>query len=359
MDFETVVNTLGKIGQISFLDLLLSGDNALVIALACRALPAQLVPRAIGLGTTLAIVLRVVLTALTGVLLGVSYLKLVGAALLIVIAIKLMLDNDADDEHDASQTRQPSNDLMTAIMIIISADLALSLDNVVALAAAAQGSLGLLAFGLLLSMPLLMYGSLFISRLLGAYPLLIPAGSAMLGAIAGQIAVADPVWADWVSTQAPALNVVVPALCAVFVIVEAGIVLKQRPTLTAPAPLELFGRIGARLAGQAAPAPQTIEVNAASPQPALAAHITASTPEAVQPSPVLDATVKVPEPTPRRQPKPEIPIADPVQQSRSLSTAVNLAKLLVAVVGTIAFGWILLHLLTQGFLPPPTRPPHG
>jgi len=361
LDFESTITSLGSIGQITFLDLLLSGDNALVIALACRGLPAHMVRRAIGWGTLLAVALRVVLTGIIGFLMNVPYLKLIGAVLLIGIAIKLQLDEEEAPGATETGQRDVGSSLMSAIVIIVSADLALSLDNVVALAAAAKGSWLLLGFGLVLSMPLLMYGSLFVSRLLAAYPLLIPAGSALLGIIAGQIAVTDPVWGPWVATQAPGLSVAAPVLCALFVLFEARIVREQRAKLAAPPPLGIFERIGNRLAGRmAAPVATTPDTTSAALDVAITppaveavevvehapAHAEQIAPEAPRPP----TPVAPPPAPPKRARKPE---ADPVQQSRKLSIAINIAKLVVAVVGAIAFGWILLHLFTQGFLPAP------
>ncbi|HJU49977.1 MAG TPA: YjbE family putative metal transport protein, partial [Pseudogulbenkiania sp.] len=147
MEFDSITQTVGMAAQVFFLDLLLSGDNALVIALACRSLPPPLMARAVFLGTGFAIVLRVLLTMLASVLLDVPLLKLVGAVLLIIIALKLLLDGDETEEEATLKSRPASNQLWGAVMVVVTADLVLSLDNVVALAAATQGSVLFLVLG--------------------------------------------------------------------------------------------------------------------------------------------------------------------------------------------------------------------
>ncbi|MDA8094377.1 MAG: YjbE family putative metal transport protein [Betaproteobacteria bacterium] len=228
-----LAHAVGLTAQVFFLDLLLSGDNALVIALACRGLPKPLLTRAVMLGTVLAIVLRVALTAFASVLLTLPLVKLLGAVALVSIALKLLLP-DEDPAADAGHSGAGPDGLVSAIRIIVTADVLLSLDNVAALAAVTQGHLLLLALGVLLSVPLLMYGSLFVTRLVREYPLLVPAGSALLALIAGRLALSDALLASWVTEKAPALGVVVPVACAVFVLAEARIVQEQRNRLSGP-----------------------------------------------------------------------------------------------------------------------------
>ena len=231
MGIGHLAHAVGLTVQVFFLDLLLSGDNALVIALACRGLPKPLLARAVMLGTVLAIVLRVALTAFASVLLTLPLLKLVGAAALLAIAVKLLLPDEDVPPGTGSAGAQP-NGLGSAIRIIVTADVLLSLDNVAALAAVTQGHLLFLALGVLLSVPLLMYGSLFVTRLVREYPLLVPAGSALLALIAGRLALSDALLASWVTRKAPALSVVVPIACAVFVLAEARIVQDERDRLS-------------------------------------------------------------------------------------------------------------------------------
>ena len=234
MLFEGALHGLSMVFQVFVLDLILSGDNALVIALACRGLPAQQVRQAVMIGTSGAIILRVLLTTLAGWLLLVPWLKLAGALFLVVIAIRLLSEEEAVEDG-----QPPAVSPMTlggAVLTVLSADLIMSLDNVVGLAAVAQGSVFYLVLGLLLSVPLLMFGSVWVSGLLQRYRILVSVGGALLGYIAGDIAVSDPVMVGWVNSQSPALNQVVPLLCAVFVLVQSRIIQRQRLRLPRPAP---------------------------------------------------------------------------------------------------------------------------
>lgn len=221
---------LGTSLKVFFIDLLLSGDNAIVIALACRSLTLHHMRQVVLMGTGVAIVLRVCLTMVVSYLLDVPGLKLAGALALIVIAIKLTVkegeraENNGTSRADGKGSAKRGDRLWTAIGIILIADLAISLDNVVALAAVAQGNVVSLTLGLLASIPLLMYGNMFVTALLNRYPILIAAGGALLGWIAGDMGISDPVISDWVSTQAPALTVAMPLLGAVFVLLESRII---------------------------------------------------------------------------------------------------------------------------------------
>ena len=233
MLFEGALHALSMVFQVFLLDLVLSGDNALVIAMACRGLPPDQLKRAVLIGTSGAIVLRVLLTTLTGWLLLVPWLKLIGAVLLLVIAVRLLTEEEADEEGNSSDSSPQT--LGGAVVTVLTADLIMSMDNVIGLAAVAQGSVFYLVLGLVLSVPLLMFGSLQISRLLQRQPLLVVIGAALLGYIAGDIAVSDPVVVGWVNSQSPALNQVVPLLCAVFVVLQARIIRRQRARLPKPA----------------------------------------------------------------------------------------------------------------------------
>lgn len=236
--------SLDAILALLVVDLLLSGDNAMVIALACRSLPPVQKRQAMLIGTGGAVVLRVLLTTVAGFLLQVPLLKLTGGVLLVAIAIKLLLDEDG--ETDAHHAGPAATDLWTAVATVVTADLIMSLDNVVGLAAVAQGSVTLLVLGLLISMPLLMFGSLFVANLLARYPLMVRGGGALLGWVAGDIAMSDALIADWVNQQSPALKVVVPALTAAFVLLQSRIIERRRPALAA---------LRQRLDASAAPVP--------------------------------------------------------------------------------------------------------
>jgi YjbE family integral membrane protein len=200
--------------QIILIDLVLSGDNAVVIALACRNLPAQQRKLGIFWGVFGAIVLRVVLTFFAVTLLTVTYLKIVGAVLLVWIGIKLILP----DDHEGSHEIRASGNLLGAIRTIIVADVVMSLDNVIAVAAAARDSLFLLIFGLALSIPLMVWASQLILRLMDRFPVIILIGGGLLGWVGLSMAVHDPVIKDWVEAEASSLNWLAPAVGALLVI---------------------------------------------------------------------------------------------------------------------------------------------
>ena len=180
------------VGQIIMIDILLGGDNAVVIALACRNLPDKLRTRGIIYGTAGAIILRVILIAFALALLAIPYLKIVGAVLLLWIGVKL-LQPEAEDDHNISS----SDKLWAAVKTVIIADLVMSVDNVLAIAGAAQGAhqdhqLALVVFGLLVSIPIIVAGSQLVLKLMARFPIVITLGAMLLGWIAGQMAYSDP-----------------------------------------------------------------------------------------------------------------------------------------------------------------------
>ncbi len=182
----------GAILQIIVIDILLGGDNAVVIALACRNLPKEQRMKGILWGTAGAIVLRVILIAFAVALLKVPFLKLVGGALLLWIGVKLLLPGD-DDGHG---NLKGGATLWSAIKTIIVADLVMSVDNVIAIAGAAQQAdpdhqMGLVIFGLVVSIPLIVWGSTLVLKLLERFPIVITLGGALLGWIAGSMMITD------------------------------------------------------------------------------------------------------------------------------------------------------------------------
>ena len=200
--------------QIILIDILLSGDNAVVIALACRNLPERQRKLGIFWGVGGAIALRVMLTFFAVSLLSIPYLKIVGAALLLWIGIKLV-----QPQHDEDgQEIKAAGNLLDAIRTLIIADLVMSLDNVIAVAAAAHDSAFLLIFGLALSIPLMVWASQLILRLMDRFPSIILLGGALLGWVGLSMAVHDPVATDWIAVQAPWLNYVAPATGALLVV---------------------------------------------------------------------------------------------------------------------------------------------
>ncbi|MFZ9140386.1 MAG: TerC family protein [Burkholderiaceae bacterium] len=175
--------------QIVWIDLLLSGDNSIVIALACRNLPAHQRRKGIFWGVTAAIVLRVILTAFAVSLLQIPFLKILGGVLLLYIGIKLVLPQEDEDGHDI----EAKDKLMAAIKTIVIADFAMSLDNVIGVAGAAKGHFGLLIFGLALSIPLVVWGSKIVLSLMQRFPWIVVAGGGLLGYLAGEMIQTDPV----------------------------------------------------------------------------------------------------------------------------------------------------------------------
>jgi len=180
------------VGQIIMIDILLGGDNAVVIALACRKLPPAQRTKGILWGTAGAIILRVVLIFFALQLLAIPYLKLVGAVLLVWIGVKLLVP-----DHDEHANIQGSDKLWAAIKTIIVADLVMSVDNVIAIAGAAESAGGdhkmpLVIFGLLVSIPIIVWGSQLVIKLMDRFPSIITIGGMLLGWIAGTMAVTDP-----------------------------------------------------------------------------------------------------------------------------------------------------------------------
>jgi len=181
------------VGQIILIDIVLGGDNAVVIALACRKLPGNLRTKGILWGTAGAIVLRVILIFFALTLLAIPFLKLVGAVLLLWIGIKLLIAEDQEGHGDVIG----SDRLWGAVKTVIVADFVMSLDNVIAIAGAAEGAapdqqLPLVIFGLLVSIPIIVWGSQLVIRLMDRFPVIITAGGMLLGWIAGTMAVTDP-----------------------------------------------------------------------------------------------------------------------------------------------------------------------
>jgi YjbE family integral membrane protein len=208
--------------EIIVINILLSGDNAVVIALACRNLPKKLRRLGIFWGVIGAVVLRIILTFFAVQLLLLPYLQLVGGALLIWIGIKLVAEDEGDGPEVAASDR-----LLSAVKTVIVADLVMSIDNVIGVAGAAKGSLLLLVFGLVVSIPLVVVGAQLIMKLIERFPWLVMAGGGLLGYIAGEIATTDTAVAPWIDANAPTLHYWGPAL-GVVVVVAAGIWLTRR-----------------------------------------------------------------------------------------------------------------------------------
>jgi YjbE family integral membrane protein len=200
--------------QIVAIDIVLGGDNAVVIGLACRRLPERQRKLGILWGMAGAVGLRVVLIMFAVTLLAVPYLKLVGAVLLLWIGIKLLLPEEEEGGHNI----EAGATLAAAIKTIIVADAVMSLDNVIAIAGAAGDSKFLIVFGLLLSIPIIMLGSQLVIKLMDRFPVVIVGGGALLGWIAGGMAVTDVAVNDAVAAAVPAAKWIGPVIGAVMVV---------------------------------------------------------------------------------------------------------------------------------------------
>jgi len=223
--------------KIIMIDILLSGDNAVVIALACRNLPAEQRKKGILFGMAGAVVLRIVLTFFAVSLLSLPYLKLVGAFLLLWIGVKLILP---EDEHSEGSIKADTR-LFGAVKTIIVADFVMSLDNVLGVAAAAKGNVSLLVFGLLISIPLIAWSSQLVLKLIDRFPYIIYAGGALLGYVAGEMLVSEALFAPIVESQ-HALHWLIPGVCAVLVL-TVGKWLAMRKTTTELAINLLDGKV--------------------------------------------------------------------------------------------------------------------
>ena len=219
------------LGSIILANVLLSGDNAVVIAMAARGLPAHQQKRAIVWGSAAAIVMRIVLTLIAVKMLTLPYLKLVGGLLLVYIGANLM--SDEEDEHD----HEPKTiGIGTAVRTILVADLVMSLDNVLAVAAAAQGNTLLLIIGLGVSIPLIVFGSTLILKVMDRFPVIIIAGAALLGWLAGEMMLTDPVLRGWFG-EIPESSVRLAGIIGAVLVVIIGKLLKLRAkTAEVPGP---------------------------------------------------------------------------------------------------------------------------
>jgi len=229
------------LGQIMMINIVLSGDNAVVIAMASRSLPPKQQKQAIFFGSFGAIILRVILTFFAVLLLGLPWLKIIGAVLLGWIGIQMLMPEDGEEEISAHAQ------LWSAIKTIIVADFIMSLDNVLGVAAAAKGSLLLLILGLAISIPLIIYGSTFILKLMNRFPSIITIGGGVLGWVAGEMAIADPIVSPWVESNADWLHSMAPVIGALSVVAVGKSIAARR--IAAPEPAK------ARAAAEEAPPP--------------------------------------------------------------------------------------------------------
>src|SRR5690349_16572870 len=225
-------------------NVILSGDNAVVIALAARSLPAKQQKEAVFWGAGAAIVLRILLTLFAVALLTLPWLKLIGSLLLFWIGVKLLVPEDGDDDIHASEH------MLTAIKTILIADLVMSLDNVIAVAAAAGGSVVLLILGLAISIPLVIFGATLLIKLMERFPIIITVGAGLIGWVAGEMLVADSAlhgllsaWGVQYRGEKPYVGglslEIIAGLVGVAVVVVLGKWLASRHEPAAEAPLDV------------------------------------------------------------------------------------------------------------------------
>jgi YjbE family integral membrane protein len=207
------------VGEIILINILLSGDNAVVIALACHTLPARQRKWGIILGATPAAVLLIGFAVVIAYLMTIPYLRLVGGAILLWIAIDLLRE-----EEEAKAHLRQCTSLWTAVRIIVVADVIMSLDNVLAVAAVAKGSMPLLVIGLAISVPLVIFGSAVLLKVMDRFPMLVIAGGMLIGYVAGDVAVGDPAVGRWIGAFADTAEIVVPLACAALVLPVAHLV---------------------------------------------------------------------------------------------------------------------------------------
>lgn len=199
--------------KIIWINIILSGDNAVVIALAARSLPPEQQRKAVFFGSGAAVVLRIALTVVAAKLLEMSYLQIIGGLLLLWIGVQLL-----GDEEDGDGEAKHSGGMMAAVRTILIADLVMSLDNVIAVAAAAQGSMTLLVLGLAISIPLVIFGSTLLITVMERFPVIVVLGAALIGWVGGEAIASDVVltealasseWLHYVAAAAGAALVVV------------------------------------------------------------------------------------------------------------------------------------------------------
>ena len=213
MDFTSAA-FWAALGSITLANIVLSGDNAVVIAMAARSLPAHQQKKAIFWGSAAAIVMRIILTLIALEMLKWPYLKMVGALLLLYIGITLL-----DDDDSGGESHSYAGSMLAAVRTIFIADLVMSLDNVLAVAAAAKGNTALLVIGLAVSIPLIIFGSTLLIKVMDRFPIIFTLGAALLGFLAGEMLLTDPAVVARIGEQSHTMINVAGAVGAAIVVV--------------------------------------------------------------------------------------------------------------------------------------------
>ncbi|MFA5073068.1 MAG: TerC family protein [Nitrospirota bacterium] len=227
MDFSFLGTTVdfeffSSLVSIIIIDLILAGDNAVVIAMAVRSLPHEQRIKGIIYGSLAAVLLRVGVTFFVAQLLSISFIKLIGGAVILWIAVKLFMEDE-----EAAETGKEASTLWHAIRLIVIADITMALDNMLAVGAASHGNLFLLLFGLGLSIPLIVFTSSLLSKLIEKFPIIIYIGSAILGKVGGEMMITDPLIEAWLNPS-KTIQYSVEAICALGVIVVGRILLNRK-----------------------------------------------------------------------------------------------------------------------------------
>jgi len=241
MEIDPSVISFNVILGILLVDVLLSGDNAIVIALVCRSLPKTAQFRVMWLGILGAFVARLLLTMVATTAMELPLIKLIGGVLLLKISVQLIIDNVRSEGSHEPDFVTPQQSVYAAAKTIILADIVMSLDNVLALSAVTGHNFPMLILGLVLSIPILMFGSIYISRLLDRFPILLWGGAAILGGVSGGLLIDDPVFNGMFSGESTISHTVVPLLSAAFVVQVARIMLANRALVQGrPTPPDLW-----------------------------------------------------------------------------------------------------------------------
>ena len=229
MDFSSAA-FWAALGSIIWVNVILSGDNAVVIAMAARSLPAEQQQKAVFWGSAAAILLRIILTLIAAEMMRWPYLKIIGGLLLLYIGIGLL---SGDDDEGGAEHRGQGN-LMHAVRTILVADLVMSLDNVLAVAAAAKGNVPLLVIGLALSIPLIIFGSTLLMKVMERFPVIITLGAALLGYLAGEMMITDPATVQQFGAQSHTVAIAA-GLVGATLVVTLGKLMQRRKGRTASA----------------------------------------------------------------------------------------------------------------------------
>lgn len=227
MEFLQDINFWIGLLKIIWINIILSGDNAVVIALAARSLPPHQQKKAILFGSGAAVVLRIALTVVAAQLLQLSFLQVVGGLLLLYVGVQLLSEDGEEEEHATENAG-----LMAAVRTILIADVVMSLDNVIAVAAAAKGSTLLLMLGLAISIPMVVFGSTLMIRLMERFPIIVTLGAALIGWVGGETIVSDVALKE-VAAANPWLHYVAAAAGAAFVVGLGRLLQKRQGTKAA------------------------------------------------------------------------------------------------------------------------------